>query len=112
METFSQGLKEHQKAITGDGTTVLQKAVIEHNLLAASRLYNNIYFTELGQLLGVPQEKAERIASRMIAEKRLVVSLPVSYPPTPPPSLPATTTPPLRKRTLTSPVPHASPREA
>ena len=73
METFSQGLKEHQKAVTGDGTTVLQKAVIEHNLQAASRLYNNIYFSELGQLLGVSEEKAERIASRMIAEKRLVV---------------------------------------
>lgn len=74
VETFSKSLREHQKAITPDGSTVLEKAVVEHNLLAASRLYNNIYFSELGQLLGVPPNKAERIASRMIAENRLVVS--------------------------------------
>lgn len=60
--------------MTGDGSTVLDKAVMEHNLLAASRLYDNIYFEELGQLLGVPAEKAERIACRMIAEQRLAVS--------------------------------------
>ena len=75
VESFSQNLKEHQKAITPDGSTVLEKAVIEHNLLAASRLYNNIYFSELGQLLGVQPDKAERIAARMIAEKRLVVGM-------------------------------------
>ena len=73
MDAFSQTLREHQKAITPDGSTVLEKAVVEHNLLAASRLYNNIYFAELGQLLGVPPQKSERIASRMIAEKRLTV---------------------------------------
>ena len=76
VQAFSQSLRPHQKAITPDGSTVLEKAVVEHNLLAASRLYNNIYFSELGQLLGVPPGKAERIASRMIAEKRLVVSTP------------------------------------
>ena len=72
-ESFSQGLKPHQKAVTGDGTTVLEKAVVEHNLAAASRLYNNIYFTELGQLLGVSADQAEGVACRMIAEERLKV---------------------------------------
>lgn len=74
VESFSKSLKPHQKAITPDGSTVLEKAVVEHNLLAASRLYNNIYFSELGQLLGVAPAKAETIASRMISESRLVVS--------------------------------------
>ena len=73
VESFSQGLKPHQKAVTGDGTTVLEKAVVEHNLAAASRLYNNIYFTELGQLLGVSADQAEGVACRMIAEERLKV---------------------------------------
>ncbi|CAL5223938.1 g6541 [Coccomyxa viridis] len=71
VESFSQGLKSHQKAVTGDGTTVLEKAVMEHNLAAASRLYNNIYFAELGQLLGVTPAQAESVACRMIAEERL-----------------------------------------
>ena len=76
IDSFSESLKEHQKALTGDGMTVMEKAMIEHNLQAASRLYNNIYFSELGQLLSVSEDKAEKIASRMIAEKRLVVSPP------------------------------------
>lgn len=45
--------------------------MIEHNLLSASRLYNNIRVDELGRLLGVPPEKAERIASGMVVESRL-----------------------------------------
>ncbi len=75
VESFSQGLKSHQKAVTGDGTTVLEKAVMEHNLAAASRLYNNIYFAELGQLLGVTPAQAESVACRMIAEERLKVNI-------------------------------------
>ena len=37
--------------------TILEHAVIEHNLLAASRLYNNITFSGLGALLEIPAEK-------------------------------------------------------
>jgi len=73
VESFSQGLRSHQKAVTADGTTVLEKAVVEHNLAAASRLYNNIYFAELGQLLGVSAGQAESVACRMITEERLKV---------------------------------------
>ncbi len=43
-----------QKAVTADGSTILDHAVIEHNLLAASKLYNNITFTGLGALLEIP----------------------------------------------------------
>ena len=73
IDAFSETLKEHQKAITADGSTVLQKAMIEHNLQAASRLYTIMYFSELGQLLSVSTLKAEKIAAQMIAEKRLTV---------------------------------------
>lgn len=41
----------------GDGSTVLERAVIEHNLLSASKLYNNISFAELGSLLDISPEK-------------------------------------------------------
>lgn len=53
------------------GSTILERAVVEHNLLAASKLYNNIQFTGLGALLEIPQEKAEKIASQMITEGRM-----------------------------------------
>lgn len=37
------------------------------------RSYNNIYVAELGALLGVSADKAEKIASAMVGENRLQV---------------------------------------
>ncbi|CAL8130622.1 unnamed protein product [Orchesella dallaii] len=71
LNEFEAILQPHQKASTADGSTILERAVVEHNLLAASKLYNNIYFTELGALLEIPKEKAEKIASQMISEGRM-----------------------------------------
>lgn len=73
VDSFAQQLRPHQCAITTDGSTVLERAVIEHNLAAASKLYNNIYFSELGQLLGCSSEKAEGTAAKMVMEDRLKV---------------------------------------
>lgn len=50
---------------------VLDRAVIEHNLAAATRLYTNVKFVELANLLGVTPERAERVAAGMIYEKRM-----------------------------------------
>ena len=73
VDAFAEGLHVHQRAMTADGSTVLERAMIEHNLAAASKLYMNIYSEELGQLLGTSAERAERVAARMIAEERLQV---------------------------------------
>eukprot|EP01121_Diplochlamys_sp_Union-15-3_P016939 TRINITY_DN5869_c0_g1_i3.p1 TRINITY_DN5869_c0_g1~~TRINITY_DN5869_c0_g1_i3.p1 ORF type:complete len:413 (-),score=74.42 TRINITY_DN5869_c0_g1_i3:16-1227(-) len=73
--SFEGVLKPHQQAKLPDGATVLQRAVIEHNLLAASKVYNNILFDELGALLDISADKAETIASRMISENRLEGSI-------------------------------------
>lgn len=54
---------------------VLERAVIEHNMLAASKLYNNISFEQLGALLGIDAAKAERMASAMLVEQRLQGSI-------------------------------------
>ncbi len=35
-------------AFTGDGFTILEKAIVEHNMVAASKVYDNIRFPELG----------------------------------------------------------------
>ncbi|KAG6748870.1 hypothetical protein POTOM_048807 [Populus tomentosa] len=71
IDAFSEELKAHQKALLPDNFTVLDRAMIEHNLLSASKLYTNISFGELGTLLGIPPHKAEKIASRMIYEDRM-----------------------------------------
>lgn len=78
VEAFAATLAPHQLAKTADGSTVLSKAVIEHNLLAASRLYENITTVALGQILGLKDgkdetaaEKAEDYAARMVEQGRL-----------------------------------------
>jgi COP9 signalosome complex subunit 4 len=71
VSAFAAKLQDHQKAQTADGSTVLEKAILEHNLLGASRLYSNIGFDQLGELLGVDADKAERYAAQMIEQGRL-----------------------------------------
>ncbi|KAK6170615.1 hypothetical protein SNE40_018970 [Patella caerulea] len=71
LKEFSALLQDHQKAVTADGSTILDRAVIEHNLLSASKLYINISFDELGSLLEIAPSKAEKIASQMITEGRM-----------------------------------------
>ena len=72
---FSQNLAPHHMAKTADGSTVLAKAVIEHNLLSVSKLYNNIGVDELATLLGLDAEKAEGYAARMLEQGRVSGSI-------------------------------------
>ncbi|KMZ76099.1 hypothetical protein ZOSMA_106G00040 [Zostera marina] len=44
IDAFSEELKAHQKALLPDNFTMLDRAMIEHNLLSASKLYTNIRF--------------------------------------------------------------------
>jgi len=36
------------RTVAGDGFTILEKAIVEHNMVAASKVYDNIRFPELG----------------------------------------------------------------
>ena len=75
VEAFSKTLSPHQLAMLPDGSTVLDRSVMQHNLSALSKLYKNISFEELGAILGVSSDKAESIASDMILEGRLVANV-------------------------------------
>ncbi|KAJ3342943.1 COP9 signalosome complex subunit 4 [Gonapodya sp. JEL0774] len=75
VEEFARNLRSHQLAKLSDGTTVLDRAVTEHNILSASKVYNNITFAELGNLLAIPADRAETVASRMIGEGRMAGSI-------------------------------------
>jgi COP9 signalosome complex subunit 4 len=60
VSLFEKELKPHQKGRTLDGFySLLEWAVVQHNLLAASKLYNNIGFAALGGLLGITALEAE-----------------------------------------------------
>lgn len=56
-------------------STVLDRAVMEHNLLASSKIYNNITFSGLGALLDLTPGAAETMARRMIEQGRLKGSI-------------------------------------
>merc|ERR1712232_1516664 len=71
VQKFAQSLEDHQQTTGADGQTVLERAVLQHNVLAASRVYKNMRLPELGNLLEEPAERAEKIAAKMIAERRL-----------------------------------------
>ena len=71
ISNFAAKLPDHQKARTADGSTVVEKAMLEHNLLGVSRIYRNIGIPQLGALLGISAEKAEDYAAQMIQQKRL-----------------------------------------
>ena len=71
MNNFSSVLMPHHRAITSEGWTLVQRAVIEHNLLAVSALYRSVTFDNLGKILGIPATKSEKVAARMIQVEKL-----------------------------------------
>ena len=71
VDKFASKLAPHQLAKTADGSTVLAKAVTQHNLLGVSRLYQNITFEDLAVLLGLDAEKAEEYAASMLEQGQL-----------------------------------------
>jgi COP9 signalosome complex subunit 4 len=56
-------------------STVLDRAVLEHNLLASGKIYVNITFKGLGALLDLTPAAAENMARRMIEQGRLKGSI-------------------------------------
>jgi COP9 signalosome complex subunit 4 len=52
LELFESSLADHQRAIMADGLTIVERGVLEHNMVAVSQLYTSIYFTQLCILLG------------------------------------------------------------
>ena len=73
-EDRDRDLNEVVSTRTGP-STVLDRAVMEHNLLSSSKIYNNITFAGLGALLDLTPGAAETMARKMIEQKRLRASI-------------------------------------
>lgn len=54
-----------------DGFTFLEKAIIEHNMLAIGKIYENIRLPELATILMIDERGAEKVAAAMISEYRM-----------------------------------------
>lgn len=61
VKSFEEQLQPHQKTLSSEGYTVLDKALIEHNIQVISKIYKNISFEELGRFLEIEPNQAETI---------------------------------------------------
>lgn len=75
LSKFEASLAPHQKAVMGDGLTIVERGVVEHNMIAVSKIYQSIYTSELALVLGVDAAKAEKIAAAMIMDGSLSGSI-------------------------------------
>ena len=75
LKKFEASLQPHQKAVMGDGLTIMERGVMEHNMIAVSKIYQSIYVSELALVLGVSPHKAEKVAASMIMDESLTGSI-------------------------------------
>ena len=71
VAAFEATLLPHHKALLPDGLTIPERATIQHNMVALSHVYDNVFFTEVGTLLAIDPAKAMQVAARMISDGRL-----------------------------------------
>ncbi|KAL3981773.1 PCI domain family protein [Acanthocheilonema viteae] len=67
---FEKSLSSHQRITRGDWS-LLQRAVIEHNFTAVSKIFTNISFEQLAKLLNIDCTQAEKLARQIIADGRV-----------------------------------------
>lgn len=79
ISKFQESLTEHhQQALTADGnSSIVERAFMEHNILAVGKVYNNIFITDLSYILGMAHDSwmTEKLVSMMIVEGRLRASI-------------------------------------
>ncbi len=66
MREFTNSLQPHQNVKMADGMTVVQRAVVEHNMVAIGRVYGSIRLVDLGEILDIDGVKAMGIAAKLI----------------------------------------------
>ena len=71
MEKFTASLATHQKAKGADGMTIVDKVVMEHNVLAVQRVYESIRISALAKILETDERNAMKIAAKMIGAKAI-----------------------------------------
>ncbi len=55
MDVFEKKIKDHHKAKISDNLNVLSRAVIEHNIVAVSKIYETISISSLSTILQIEE---------------------------------------------------------
>lgn len=74
-EAFEASLPPHCRSIDSQGRTIFSKAVADHNILAVAKVYRNISFASLGEILVLPPSEAEKQVSRLVSDGKLAASI-------------------------------------
>ncbi|KAJ9083103.1 hypothetical protein DSO57_1038059 [Entomophthora muscae] len=72
---FATHLAPHHLAQLSDGSSLLDKAVVEHNIVCCSRFYRTVYFDQLASILDISQSKVELIVGKLVADGNLSATL-------------------------------------
>ncbi|OQV16320.1 COP9 signalosome complex subunit 4 [Hypsibius exemplaris] len=76
VEQFAQKLAPHQRdALTADGSSLLERTVLEHNILSSRKYFSVASFDALSRLLDMPADRLEKIMVNMASEGRLQVKI-------------------------------------
>ncbi len=73
VEAFSRTLGGHHRSGTPQkwGLSVIELAIVQHNLLGCSKLYSSVTIASLAELLNVDEATAVRIVAKMILDGRV-----------------------------------------
>lgn len=72
---FATHLSPHHLAPLADGSSLLDKAVVEHNVVCCSRFYRTVYFDQLASILDISHSKVELIVGKLVADGNLSATL-------------------------------------
>lgn len=64
-------MEHHLAASAGGTTTVLDRAVLEHNIGCAAQMYSEVQINSLAERLGEDSGMVETVVADMICEERL-----------------------------------------
>ena len=68
---FQTFLSPHHVEVRADGVSAFEQAIMEHNLESMKYAYENISFDHLGEILGVSDAEAEKLAAKLIYDQRV-----------------------------------------
>jgi len=72
VKAFEAGLAEHHRAMMPDGKTIVQNAMIRHNISVVSSIYKRVSMNTMASILGVDdEEQAENVITEMINKEGL-----------------------------------------
>ena len=66
---------DHTKIKLSNGLSVAENSMAQHNIVAISKIYDNITLKKLSQLLGIGNKQIEELVKKMVQEKSVIATM-------------------------------------